>query len=123
VPVTTTFDPDLRTLFLAIDEPWTIEEALSQFAYAKQLLDTAEKPLYSIVDLTYVRRDPNGIMRMREHPFFHHAKGEHVFMYGANGPVEMFCQMFLRLARFNRFSFLKSREECLAAIQKRLDAE
>jgi hypothetical protein len=113
MPAAVSLSDDSTVIFVQVSEPPTIAELSEAYEQIGHCLDQVDHPVDLLVDVTGVHTVPSGSIGLQNNPFLKHSYGRRIAIYGAFMLVRLIAEAILRITRFERAAFFKTRDEAV----------
>jgi len=112
-----------RVLRVEFVEPWNMGEFIATFPSARAHFDQVNHQVHALVVMSGITRDPNGVLRFREHPSFSHPRAGYTVFVGADRRARLIVETGLRLIGFRRYEFHPTEVEGRESLRRRIQDE
>ena len=116
MPVNVRLSEDGYYLIYEFTEPLKMEELLEAYKEEKELRDSIDHTVHSIVDMSAIRRVPPNWLIAKAGPGLTHPRSGQMLFIGISPGLRIIIQTILKIAHYDRMKFFANRTEADAAM-------
>ncbi len=114
MPVTFLLEENHCIMLWRISDPWTLPELTAYYKDAQYILDHAEQPVHSLVDLQQARRMPAGVLKARYTSTWNHPRSGFTVVAGGTPLMSRMLELVFKMTRFERVRLFPDEAEARA---------
>ncbi len=112
MPVILSFCEDGYVVYVAVEDPWAVNDILSLYEQEKAHYDKVSHKVHALYNLSKVRQMPtNALAAARGNPALYHPNRGQMAIVGAKSFTRTIAEIITRVARFDRIVFFDTDEQ------------
>ncbi|MFW5690924.1 MAG: hypothetical protein ACOCXZ_00370 [Chloroflexota bacterium] len=123
MPVDVRFADDNRYIVYTFQEPLEMAELLKAYEEERRLRDSVDHVVNSIVDMSEIRRIPRNWLTAKAGPGLTHPRSGAMLFVGISPGLHIILNTIMKVARYNKMQFFKTRAEAEAHMAEILAAQ